>query len=111
MNSIPIYFAFIPLTHVNIALDRLPESSSVLLIVEPLPRIVFTIIPMKLTHLGPLIVDELSSIFAFPCYLDSLNFVGTMPNAFKDPVWSNHDSLSIFFSILYVSEVQSINEV
>jgi len=75
MNAIPLYFSFNPMTHINIPFFRFPYPSTMLFIFVPFSRIIFSIVPIKLSNFRTLSVDEFSFVYSFCCDLYSLYFL------------------------------------
>jgi hypothetical protein len=105
MAAISMNFALHPLSHIDISIFRFPNPSSMFFVLEPFPRIVLSIIPIKLPNFGAIIVDELALVNSFGGDLDSLESFGAHEDSFENPVESDEDSFAVHLIVPYISEV------
>lgn len=106
MYAIAFDFSFIPLTHVNISINRFPHSSPMLFILMPFSRVVLSIIPIKLTYLSSLAMYKFAFINPLLSYLHTLVFFRFAPFPFKNPIFGYHYPLSIHIPLLNITKIQ-----
>lgn len=105
VDSIALNFALGPLSHVDIALRWLPNSSAMFLIMEPLSWVILSIFPEELPYFWSLVVDKPTFIGAFGSDLYTLGFLSMNPLSLEDPVVGNHDSCPVNISLFNITEV------
>lgn len=108
MYPIALDFAVEPLPHVDISLRRFPNSSAVLLIMKPFPRVVLSIFPKELTNLRSLVANKLAFVSTFRSDLYSLGFLRTYPFSLKYPVAGNHNTPAVHISLFHIPEVERL---
>lgn len=105
MYPIALDFAMHPLTHVYVSLGRLPNSSSMFLVMKPFTRVVLSVFPKELAYLWSLIADKPAFVSTFGSDLNPLSFLGTYPFSLKYTVAGDHNPPAVHVSFLHVPEI------